>query len=828
MFDSDRRGKWIAWRRAGYAIAAVSGVTFGFVQPARAQQTASTSASAEQAASNSASGDLETVTVTARRVEERLVDVPVAAIVLEGPTIEKYAIADLTQLNVISPGLDITKEPGGFPGAAISIRGIENFGTGDAGLEQPVAVIVDGMPISRGYIVDAGFFDLANIQTLKGPQALFFGKDSPAGVLALNSVTPKPGEPVKGYAKASYGFLQEDPIIEGAVSFPVTDTLAMRVAVRGEDMQGGYVNNGAVPLTANISGYPVSGANFRKFPATKELVGRFTAVWTPTDALDATFKYLGSYYHDNSANGSTVLTHCDNGVHPYYHNLLTGSFTEDTPETCGNNRTTYDPTLPSVILAGFPRAPADGKYYTRVRQDVGTLTVNYRLPQVSISSITGIYHVNAGEFDDFDMDTFAETPVLQEESTVEWNEELRARTSFHFPVNFTFGGFFEHENRSYYQEARIFTLGPYPVPGPFYGITADYINDDHNYSDNYSFFGQANWHIADNLELAAGGRWTSAHKRSDIGQPFQYADLFYPNPALDDPSFTPTGNIYHVSTRYKNFSPEATLTWHPTPDTMIYAAYKTGFLAGGVQNSGVIPNYTQLPQSEIVANLTYAPEKNRGGEVGIKGSALDGRFSGDVTVYRYDYTDVQIATYHVATTSFTVGNAASAVNEGIDINANYKLASHWSVNGFVGYVRNRFSSYPNAPCYSGQTCPAGTQDLAGTSFGTAPVQVHFGTNYEASLTGTYRLGMTADVATYTRAPNIDRQPETGTQAYTLFNASLRLFSSDAPWELALIGTNLTDQFYASNLFGKPLGKPQDLIGVANPGREIRLQGLYRF
>ena len=91
MFDNDRRGKRMAWRRAAYAIAAVSGLMFGFVQPARAQQATSTSASAEQAASNSASGDLETVTVTARRVEERLIDVPVAAIVLEGPAIEKYA-----------------------------------------------------------------------------------------------------------------------------------------------------------------------------------------------------------------------------------------------------------------------------------------------------------------------------------------------------------------------------------------------------------------------------------------------------------------------------------------------------------------------------------------------------------------------------------------------------------------------------------------------------------------------------------------------------------------------------------------------------------------
>ena len=828
MLHKTRRGERITGLSAICAISAAVQCALGLVQPALADQSTARSSPPSETASDNNGGDLETVTVTARRIEERLIDVPVAASVLEAAQIEKYNITDLTQLNVITPGLDITKEPGGFPGASISIRGIENFGTGDAGLEQPVSIIVDGMPVSRGYIVDAGFFDLANIQALKGPQALFFGKDSPAGVLALNSVTPKPGAPMEGYVKANYGFLTQDPQLEAAVSFPLGDTLAMRVALRGEDMQGGYVNNDGVPLAANVSGYPVSGPNFSKFPETKELVGRFTTVWTPTDAFDATFRYFGSYYHDDSANGSTVLTHCQNGVHPYYHDLLSGAFIEDTYETCGNNRTTYDNTLPSAILAGFPLAPSDGDYYTRVRQDIGTLSVNYRLPGISISSISGLYHVNAAEFDDFDLDVFAETPVLQVESTVEYNEELRARTTFEFPVNFTFGGFFEHEDRTYYQEARIFDLGGYPVPGPFYGITADYINDDHNYSDTHSLFGQADWRILDNLELAAGGRWTDAHKHSDIGQPFQYADLFYPNPALDDPSFTPTGNVYHVGTHYENFSPEVTLTWHPTTDTMVYGAYKTGFLAGGVQNSGVIPNYTQLSQSEINANLTYRPETNRGGEIGVKGNAFDGRLSGDVTLYRYDYTNVQIATYHVSTTSFTVGNAASATNEGIDVNANYKLATHLSVYGFFGYVRNRFTSYPNAPCYSGQVCPSGTQNLTGTSFGAAPLQVHLGTNYEVPLTGSYRLGVTADVATYNGAPNVDLQPYTGTQAHTLLNAALRLYQSGAPWELALIGTNLTNEFYASNIFGKPLGQNQDIIGVANPGREIRLQVLYKF
>jgi outer membrane receptor protein involved in Fe transport len=777
-------------------------------------------------------GALETITVTARKREEKLINVPVAATVLTGAAINAYAITDLTQINTIAPGLDITREPGGFPGASVSIRGIENFGTGDAGAEQPVSIVVDGIPISRGYIVDAGFFDQASIQVLKGPQALFFGKNSPAGVVDISSVSPRPGRPMQGYVKASYGFSEQDPVLEGAVSLPVTDTLAIRLAARGEDMQGGYVRNGAVPVAANPSGYPVTGPNFKTYPATKELIGRFTAVWMPTNNFDLNFKYLASYYHDNSANGSTVLIHCDNGVHPYYHNLLTGAFIEDTAETCGNSRTTYDGTLPAAVLAGFPGAPKDGKYYTLVRQSVASLVMNYHLPHVTITSNTGFYKLHAGEFDDFDMDTFAETPVLQVEDTTLWTQELRAVTKFDWPINFTVGAFWEHEHRQYDQQARIFTLGGYPVPGPFFGVTADYINNDRNIAEDYSFFGEANWKILDNLELAAGGRWTSAHKSSDIGQPFQYADLFYAGlpggAAVNDPSFTPTGNVYHLRPHYTNFSPEATLTWRPTSHLMLYIAYKTGFLAGGVENSGVVPNYTQMSQAEIASNLTYAPETVKGEEIGAKGSFLGGRLSADAALYRYEYDGLQIATYHVATTSFTVGNAASSLNEGIDFNLAYRVNERLSLHGSVNYVLNQFIKYENAPCYAGEVCPSGTQDLSGKRFSGPPLEIHLGASYEQPVSDNYRFGVMGELATYSRTPEIDLQPDTATSAYTLVNATLRLFKADGSWEASLIGTNLTNAFYASNIFGKPLGKNQDIIGVANPGREIRLQFVYRF
>ena len=92
--------------------------------------------------------------------------------------------SDLTKVGELAPQVSMSQSGSGT-GAVITVRGVSS-GSNDAGLDQSVAIEVDGVPISRGQVIGASIFDLQQVQVLQGPQALFFGKNSPAGVISLH------------------------------------------------------------------------------------------------------------------------------------------------------------------------------------------------------------------------------------------------------------------------------------------------------------------------------------------------------------------------------------------------------------------------------------------------------------------------------------------------------------------------------------------------------------------------------------------------------------------------------------------------------------------
>src|SRR3546814_12237732 len=93
---------------------------------------------------------------------------------------------------------------------------------------------MDGVYFGQGRVINEGFFDLAGLEVLKGPQSLFYGKNATAGVISIN--TANPTSTFQARTRVPYEFNAKKPSVEGLVSGPVTDTLALRLAGRWSKM----------------------------------------------------------------------------------------------------------------------------------------------------------------------------------------------------------------------------------------------------------------------------------------------------------------------------------------------------------------------------------------------------------------------------------------------------------------------------------------------------------------------------------------------------------------------------------------------------------------
>src|SRR5262245_41739839 len=125
-----------------------------------------------------AQASLETITVTARKREESLQDVPVAVAAISKSELTNNAASSLEKIAELAPQVSIGRVTSGA-GAVLTIRGISSAAV-DSGLDQSVSMSIDGVSLSRGRIVQAAQFDLQQVEVMQGPQALFFGKNSPA------------------------------------------------------------------------------------------------------------------------------------------------------------------------------------------------------------------------------------------------------------------------------------------------------------------------------------------------------------------------------------------------------------------------------------------------------------------------------------------------------------------------------------------------------------------------------------------------------------------------------------------------------------------------
>jgi len=819
--------------------------------PATLALAAEAAATSDAASASSTGTTVESIVVTARKREERLVDVPVAASVLSVDRINQYAASDLESIGALVPGVSFVHVGGGGSGATLSIRGVGNL-AGDYGTEQPVALVVDGMSLTRGHAIDLSAFDLADVQILKGPQSLYYGKNSPAGVVSID--TTNPGDTSTGYFKAQHEFVTDTYAAEGAVTVPASDTLSFRLAGRFSDMLGGYEQNTAHPIADPFPGentFILPGAIYPEGPGTRTAAIRGTVEWTPNDQFTAILKSTFSDYYDRGGAVGEVVGACGPGqAYP------TSYGAPDPFGTCNGVATrSYSIGMPPQQVAAdfYPGLPAD-KPFNRSYTNLDTLTLTYKLPQVTLTSVTGFYHEIQEDFDNFDGTVWAQAIDYQHDTDSTFSQEVRAASAFNFPVNFTVGAFFEYETLNIFNTDKIAPTGPFaginysgqplfePIPSEFVGEYNSTANTANDKNTTESVFGELDWKILSNLELAGGARWTHEHKETNVGDIFNIFDYLYGAENPGNP-FSPGGVRYTPTVDEDNVSPQVTLTWHPVYNTTLYAAYKTGYLSGGVQNPGNLSNIVAetgtLVDGAWVRNtaaedaaLEYEPETVHGEEIGAKAIWFDGRVNADLTFYDYTYSNLQVIVFNSATTTFTIHNAGSALNRGAELNLAGSPLQDLTVHAAVEYSFLKFISYPGAACFDGETlaqgCVNGQQDLSGTRYGGPPVTTDLGFNYQHALFSQFKVGFSADWFWFDAGFPTEREAATATAAYSTVNAAVRLFKPGSRWEVAVMGTNI---FNADVLVGgldKPLGLPGMISGTIIPPAEVTLQFLYHW
>ncbi|MCD4512160.1 TonB-dependent receptor [Brucella pseudogrignonensis] len=177
---------------------------------------------------------LETITVTARNIEEEAKDVPFSLSVKQGNALRAQDIDDSQSLARNVPGFNHADS--GLPFSnLINIRGI---GSSSALISPSVNYYIDGVPVPAR-MFDMPFGNVERVEILRGPQGTHFGLNSQAG--AVNIITADPAEVFSGNAGILYGS-QGRKEIDATIEGPINDIVSGRISGRLKDFDGDLTN----------------------------------------------------------------------------------------------------------------------------------------------------------------------------------------------------------------------------------------------------------------------------------------------------------------------------------------------------------------------------------------------------------------------------------------------------------------------------------------------------------------------------------------------------------------------------------------------------------
>ena len=585
-------------------------------------------ASAANTAATPANG-IEEVVVTAVRRSTRLEKTPVTVSVVTGATIAQRGIRELKQLSGAVPGLTMNESPGGLPG--VSVRGV---GTSAANqmFEQSIGLFMDGVYQPRARQYRDALFDVKQIEIVKGPQGVLFGKNTSVGAITIASADP--GKKFGGYLAGDYEANFSSYTTQGAVDLPASDRVQVRLAGLYGD-EGGTVRNS----TMN-----------RDEGGTRRWVLRGTVVAALSDDITATVKMQAGHLQTT---GNAMQW-----IHASRPDLLA---LYGIPDGSGANFTKYESSAPY------------GETYDRQNSYAPSLRLVWQLANgATLSAVSGYSAYRFADGYDSDASPGPAPIVFSQfhEGFSQASQEIRYASPIGDRFSYQAGVYalHHHDDFAYINLLQDFYLIPAIKALNVTGIgVQDFVQTD----AAYSAFAQGDYRLSDTLKISLGGRLGQENKEgryrkaipSDLGNAGSAINLVVPLPpgpiqgTLNDTSFDFSG----------------VLSDQFTPTTLLYAAAGQGTKSGAFNNTAAFGAVGPDP-------FSVRPEITTSFEAGIKQGFWRGRGFATLAVYHMTIDGYQDSYYSTSALGFLV-RSVNANATGIDAEGHVRLMPNLDVYG---------------------------------------------------------------------------------------------------------------------------------------------------
>ncbi|MDE2156246.1 MAG: TonB-dependent receptor [Xanthomonadaceae bacterium] len=599
--------------------------------PLHAQQGGDTGGATATAAKTANAKQLGQVTVTARKREETLQDVPIAVSAFTAASLFKQNVQNLGDLQGKVPSLQVYAARGSNTTLTAYIRGV---GQADPtwGFDPAVGIYLDDVYMARpqGTLLDV--FDVSRIEVLRGPQGSLYGKNTIGGAIKYIS-TPLPVK-TEGSVDLTMGMHGEKDLKASVGGASADKVWRGRVAVASEhnDGFGTDLDNGSRNGNKNTN------------------AGRVTLGFFPSSTFNAQLEVDGLHDYSNPRGAKMLVV---NKFYPAFAPLSSDFNTR----------------------SGLAQL-------NRTRMGGAALTLNWIASQDWTLKSVSAYRDSSTDTN-IDFDTL---PVQLVDVNAKYKDHQFTQE---FQVNYDSGGSIHGVAGVYYfngtaagQIHNIF-LGspPYSTLGlAQYGSTGGSVR-----TRSIAAYGDFTWDISPSWSLDVGARVTRETKTALI-QNFGYADASFRTPIATLANFSGS----HTS---HNGSPKVSLDWSANDHIKLYASYSEGFHSGGFNiraNCTAIPSSCRPIDDEKVASYELGSKMTFFDDALMMNTALFHNIYTNIQLSVFtSYTLPNGSQGFFG--DFT--NAGKGHIDGLEEEFAWKPAENWTFSGQFAYLHTRYTRF---------------------------------------------------------------------------------------------------------------------------------------